>query len=96
MVKFVLVRQEDFYLKTDFTWNNLGVYVKIESALGNGQTTYVSLDVYYSPTNLWIGQILYTGNQLSSTPNVVVRNTFHFQILMTNTMVSFFFFREHQ
>jgi len=54
----------------------LGVYVKIETALGNGQTTYVSLDVYYTPTNLWIGQILYTGNQPSTTPSVVVRNFF--------------------
>lgn len=53
--------------------NYIGVYVKVESALGNGQTTYVNLDVYYSPLNVWVGQILFTGSQLVSSPNVVVR-----------------------
>jgi len=49
-----------------------GVYVRIEPALGNGGSTYVNVDVYYSPSTLWIGQILFTGTQPGSTPSVVV------------------------
>jgi len=60
------------FLKNDYT----GVYVKIESALGAGQSTYVNLDVYYSPSSIWIGQILYTGTQPGSSPTVVVRKFF--------------------
>ncbi|UJR30625.1 hypothetical protein I4U23_018150 [Adineta vaga] len=48
----------------------VGVYVKVEAALGDGQSTYVSLDVYYTPSNLWIGQVLFSGSQLVSPPNV--------------------------
>ncbi|CAF0916171.1 unnamed protein product [Rotaria sp. Silwood1] len=62
--------------QTTQTNNNLGrirvgVYVKIESLLGDGQSTYVSLDIYYAPSNLWIGQVLFTGYQPVSPPNVV-------------------------
>jgi len=49
------------------------VYVKVELALGNGQGTYVSLDVYYAPTNIWVGQVYYTGVQAVTPPTVVVR-----------------------
>ena len=50
----------------------VGVYVKVEPRLGDGQTSYVNLDVYYSPSNLWLGQILFTGRDPGSSPNVVV------------------------
>lgn len=56
--------------------NSLGVYVKVETALGDGQSTYVNLDVYYAPNNLWIGQIPYIGSQPGTTPNVAVRISF--------------------
>ncbi|CAF4036975.1 unnamed protein product [Adineta steineri] len=49
----------------------VGIYVKIEAALGDGQSTYINLDVYYSPDNLWIGQVLFTGVQVVSVPNVL-------------------------
>ncbi|CAF3743558.1 unnamed protein product [Rotaria socialis] len=49
----------------------IGVYVKIETSLGNGQSTYVGLNLYYTPLNVWTGQILFTGNQTASAPNVV-------------------------
>ncbi|CAF3632430.1 unnamed protein product [Rotaria sordida] len=49
----------------------VGVYVKIESSLGDGQSTYVNLDVYYTSSNLWIGQIFFTGYQTVSPPNVI-------------------------
>ncbi|CAF2512453.1 unnamed protein product [Rotaria sp. Silwood2] len=49
----------------------VGVYVKIESSLGDGQSTHVSVDVYYTPSNLWIGQMPFTGYQAVSPPNVV-------------------------
>ena len=48
-----------------------GVYVRIEPTLGDGQTSYVNLDVFYSPSNLWIGQILFTGKD-PVVPSVVV------------------------
>lgn len=49
------------------------MYVKVELALGNGQGTYVSLDVNYAPTNIWVGQVYYTGVQVVTPPTVVVR-----------------------
>ena len=75
-VKFVLVRKPRILLLSSPTIlleNFLGVYVKIETALGDGQSTYVSLDVYYAPTNIWVGQILFSGSQLVTPPNVIVR-----------------------
>ncbi|CAF2076674.1 unnamed protein product [Rotaria magnacalcarata] len=49
----------------------IGVYVKIETSLGNGQSTYVGLDVDYASLNVWTGQIRFTANQTTSSPNVV-------------------------
>jgi len=65
------------------------VYVKVELALGNGQGTYVSLDVYYAPTNIWVGQVYYTGVQVVTPPTVVVRK------FVTNEKQSIICFREH-
>jgi hypothetical protein len=70
----VLVRNSHFDFRICILFEILlGVYVKIEQELGDGETTYVSLDVYYTPATVWIGQILFTGKQPTSTPSVVVR-----------------------
>ncbi len=70
----------------------IGVYVKVELALGNGQGTYVSLDVYYAPTNIWVGQVYYTGVQVVTPPTVVVRK---FVSWNTNEKQRIICFREH-